>query len=57
MGTPGFMAPEQALGDGVGVDPRADVYALGAILSGMLPDPAPRPLAAIASRATGRASR
>ena len=32
VGTPGFMAPEQAVGDGVSVDARADVYALGVIL-------------------------
>ena len=36
LGTAGFMAPEQARGDGSGVDARADVYALGAILSGLL---------------------
>jgi eukaryotic-like serine/threonine-protein kinase len=49
LGTPGYMAPEQAAGD-VEVDERADVYAIGAILTFLVPD-APRAVKAIAARA------
>jgi eukaryotic-like serine/threonine-protein kinase len=49
-GTPGLMAPEQEHGDG-NVDHRADIFALGGLLDWMLPQPAPRPLTAIAARA------
>lgn len=36
MGTPEFMAPEQARGETESLDQRADIYALGAILFEML---------------------
>lgn len=53
VGTPGFMAPEQASGH---ADARADVFALGVILKSILPAPAPRPLRAISDKARADAT-
>jgi serine/threonine-protein kinase len=56
LGTPGFMAPEQARGDSARVDRRSDVYALGAMLQQMLESSrahrVPRRLRAICTKAT-----
>lgn len=51
LGTPGFMAPEQASGAVEQVDQRTDVYGLGALLRAMVV-PLPRPLQSVAARAT-----
>jgi serine/threonine protein kinase len=48
-GTPGFMAPEQERGPLV--DQRADIYALGTILEGLLGPEAPRAVRAVAGKA------
>jgi len=49
-GTRGFMSPEQE--QGAIVDASTDVFALGAMLRAILPSNLPRPLAAIAAKAS-----
>jgi serine/threonine protein kinase len=53
LGTPGFMAPEQA-GDASRAEERSDVFGLGALLGALLdarPEPVPPRLAAIRRKA------
>ena len=52
LGTPGYMAPEQARGDTQNLDQRADVFALGAILLFLLTGRSPKSGAAANSSAT-----
>jgi serine/threonine protein kinase len=51
LGTPGFMSPEQKAGASAGVDARADVYSLGALLRWMSEGAAPAALQAICRKA------
>ncbi len=53
LGTPGYMAPEQARGEVATIGPPTDVYALGAILLTLLDGgaPIPRPLKAVCTKA------
>lgn len=52
LGTPGYMAPEQARGDTALTDERSDVHALGALLRFITGEAPARPLQAIIRKAT-----
>jgi serine/threonine protein kinase/Tfp pilus assembly protein PilF len=50
VGTPGFMSPEQAAGQGQRVGPASDVYGLGATLYFLLVGQSPFPVGGVAER-------
>ncbi len=56
LGTPGYMAPEQARGDVDRIDERTDVFALGSLLTFLCDSAqeAPAPLRAVAEKACSK---